>query len=413
MDKNKKTRLFVRILCAILAVIMTLSIILPVAYADEIDAEAPYVNQDGFQYVEENGEWFLQATTENPVFRLTNVPITFTRANLPVLIANLDTYEVQIINLLKMTGYAVSADLDEGYYVIYTNNYAWEDEQHTPWALNNGFSIYFYHGDIANFEKDKYGLNYVVAENNIFDIPLNKYTENRLPAIQNNRTFHLEDEDAIYPLSEIYNWDEILTRMEYIDLEATLELGKAVYRDGYVPNSIPATDEESETTTPSNNEVLGELAAGGAVTSDDSVTLDNPVNNESTPADDIPVAQPEIITPPPADDIPVEDALVSNESNNGTDGTLSTDNTDTPEVGKSELEQSAEQLLNQAYDILGVGEKDEATRRREAIGAWIRNGLIVAAIVVVTILYFKEKQKNQEAVEESLENNKYFDGHIE
>ena len=50
MNKNKKTRLFVRILCGILAVIMTLSIVVPMAYATEIENKAPYVNGEGFEF---------------------------------------------------------------------------------------------------------------------------------------------------------------------------------------------------------------------------------------------------------------------------------------------------------------------------------------------------------------------------
>ncbi len=417
MNKKKKTRILIRILCGILAVIMTLSVVMPAVYAAEIDESAvntaPYRDGEGFEYIEMDGEWYLNATSENPVFRLTNVSDSFTRDNLPILIANLDTYEVQVLNLLGITGYAASAQLKEGYYLIYTGNYAWEDDQGTPWALNNGYSIYFYVGDLANYDATKYDLDYVIPENHIIDIPLIRYTDTHMTAIKSTTVFHLTGQDAIYPVNEIYNWDEILTRMEHIDLEATLEEGQVIYRDGYTPNSLPATDESDANNQPNNNN-LGELAAAAAP---DSVVV---------PTDEIPIAQPEVITPPVStqEEGNALSQIISGQNNeqttqnNQSATTVDTPQESVPDVAptereQSELEKTADDLLNQAYDVLGVGEKDEATRRKEAIGRWIRNGLMVAALVVVIIFYLKEKKKNEEALAESLENNKYFDGHIE
>ena len=160
MDNKKKTRWFVRALCALLAIIMILSFVLPAAYATEIEEnEAPFLNGEGFEYIENEGEWYLNVTGDKPVVRLINVPDSFTRDNLPVLIANVDTFEVHIVNLLEIYGYTAQLDIEEGYYLVVANNYCWADKNNDQWVINNANTVYFHYGETDSFDANMFILS--------------------------------------------------------------------------------------------------------------------------------------------------------------------------------------------------------------------------------------------------------------
>ena len=307
MDNKKKTRLFVRVLCAILAVIMTLSIVLPMAYATEVEIEPPYINGEGFEYIEQDGEWYLNVTGEAPVVRLTNVPENFGRDNLPIVVANMDTFDVYNLNLLEVTGYVASADLKEGHYVVVSDNYSWLDESDRKWAINDGRAMYFYYGDSVNFDSTKYGLS-IFEEDNIIELPLVAYS-GTLPAIEAHRTFHLDEMERAYPLDKIFNVDEIIARVENIDLEKSLELGMPVYMNGYTPNdpsyytNSGSTTNDSTTLTP---DILGNLSAAGAIPPVNMSTGTQGNGNEGDTSD-VPVANPEIIETKPLPEVEIKE----------------------------------------------------------------------------------------------------------
>ena len=283
MDKNKKTRLFVRILCAILAVIMTLSIVVPMAYATEIEEEAPYVGGDGFEYVYTDGEWYLNVTGDHPVVRLTNVPDAYVRDNMPVLIANIDTFEVYIVNLLDVRGYVDSLPIEEGYYLVYTNNYTWADKDGNKWAINNTDTIYFYYGDPANMDAHKYDLDFV-AEDNIIELPMTLANDSGLYTVPANGVFHFDAMDSAYPVYEIYNYDEIIARMENIDLAKSLDAGYTIYVDGYTPNNPEyySSNTGSNNSTPGNTPIIGNNPADIDYLASVNGTTPNP-NDNSVP----------------------------------------------------------------------------------------------------------------------------------
>lgn len=387
MDKNKKTKLFVRILCAILAVVMTLSIILPVAYAAELDNGAPYYNGDGFEYIEQDGEWYLNLTSEKPVVRLTNVPESFTRDNMPVLIANVDTFEVHIVNLLEIYGYAAALDIAEGYYLVVTNNYAWADENNNKWALNNAQMMYFYYGDTTNFDMNKYDLQFY-SEDEIIDLPLTPYTLDDMPIVKANGVFHFDETDSMYPLDEIHNVDEIIARVEHIDLAASLEEGHPVYMDGYTPNDpsyyAPNTSEvggENPSTTPN----LDNLATGSAPTQGtDNLGASDP----NTPTDDVPVAQPELQETKPLPEV---------ESQQPDDGTA---------------EDSKKNPIEMVGDKLGIeSERDDA--KTAFVKLWQGSWFYLILIAVVGFIYYRMLQKKEEIDAERIEIDKYDDSCIE
>ena len=388
MDNKKKTRLFVRILCAILAVIMTLSIVLPVAYATEVESEteAPYLNGDGFEYVENDGEWYLNATGDKPVVRLTNIPEAFVRDNMPVLIANVDTFKVHIVNLLEVYGYAAALDIEEGYYLVATSNYCWADTNDNKWVINDAQTMYFYYGDTENFDSKKYNLDFV-AEDNIVALPLTQYTENVLPVVRARGTFHFEDMDTVYPLDELHNIDEIIARAEHIDLEKSLLTGSPVYVDGYVPNSsVPNTSETSSSENPSEGN-LDDLASAGAIPPSGTEETENN-NVETTPNSDTPIATPEIQETKPLPDVEIE---------NPSDGTPSEDKRDPIEI---------------VGDKIGVDTRPSTPKEAFANlfdGIWIY--LVLIAIFGGIYLYMQKKKVDMH--EERIENDSYDDSRIE
>lgn len=407
MDKNKKTRFLVRILCGILAVIMTLSVIMPVVYATEIDESvvnsAPYRNGDGFEYIEMDGEWCLNATSENPVFRLVNVDEAFTRDNFPLIICNIDTYEVIDLNLLEIFGYASSTELKEGYYFAVANNYCWEDENDNTWAINGGETFYFYYGNVNNFQENKYGLNYVVFNNRIIDIPLMPYVGTSLPRISHRQTFHIDVADKVYPIDELHNIDEMLERLEYLDLDASLESGHPVYQEGYETNVTTGANMDGNISDAPNVD-LSELAQSTGASSVTPNLLPSYTSDTTTGNSDAPIAQPEVIVTTPA-----------------TPST--TPNSQPPMVGTegqgttSEEQKEIPNALDVATDILkdktGI-EIEKPPTVKESLLSLLKSTLLFGALFAIAFFaYIKLKQKQEFAREESLEYDKYDEGRIE
>lgn len=391
MDKNKKTKLFVRVLCAILALIMTLGVILPVAYAAEV--ESPYMNGDGFEYVEMDGEWYLNPTTENPVMRLSNVPDTMTRGNLPIVICNIETFKVYSANLLNVYGYVSMAEIPEGYYFIIANNYAWEDDMGYPWVINNAETYYFYHGDTANFEQGKYDLTYAICDG-VLDIPMTRYNGSDIPAIKSNATFHLDEADKLYPLDELHNLDELMNRMEHLDLEASLETGHPVYTDDYVPNSDPAyvapdniTVSGSEAPGVSN---LGNLASAGAIT--------NTSNTEEAPA-----AQPDII---------VNNPSVTAPSSGVTAEDLPVETKPAPET-ETQPENVLDVLTGALETETGINVTSKETTKDYVKSILIKTVIYGVVFAAVAVAYIFIKQKNMREQDLQHEFDLYDDSRLE
>lgn len=284
-NKKNKTKWLVRILCAFLAIIMTLSVVLPVVYAAEI--EQPYMNGEGFEYVEMDGEWCLNATSDNPVFRLTNQDDSFTRDNVPIVICNVDNYQVHSLNLLELNGYAASGAIKPGYYFVIANNYAWADNVGRAWVINEGKTFYFYFGEKDAFQQGKYDLTYV-AFDKIVDIPMTIYTENNLHVVGSKETFHLDESDKVYPMDELHNWDELMDRLENLDLEASLDTGHPVYADGYQPNTITGANMETDPDSVEQviidqlNSLSQMVAPPSTATTQNTTPVVEPANNNSS-----------------------------------------------------------------------------------------------------------------------------------
>lgn len=405
---DKKRKLFVRVLCLILALIMTLGVVVQVAFASEIENASPYQIKEGFEYVEQNGDWVVTPTGDKPVLQLTNVPDSFTRDNVPVLLANLSTYKVQVINLLEMYGYADVLDIEDGYYLLYTNSYCFEDENGEGWLLNGANTYYFYTGDMNNYDANKYDLSYITSDG-VLGLPLEKDTKNTLPRVKSSRIFHLDDEDTIYPLDELHNWDELQDRMEHIDLEATLEEGHPVYMDGYEPNSIDHSNDPQTSGDSSNagtsgesaandgtNTNLGELASQGNQGSNIASNGSGEEVDMPLPEEDVPIANPSIITTTPADK-PAENS--------------STETTPATEGGT--LNDAIEDAV---YGVLGnIGiEKEEPKTTGETLLEMLKNSwLYLVLLVVCVVLYYREKTKNEDKTQERIENDKYDDSCID
>ena len=390
MNKNKKTRLFVRILCGVLAAIMTLSIVVPMAYATEIENKAPYVNGEGFEYIEVGGEWYLNSTTENPVVRLINVDSAFDRDNFPILICNIDTYETFPMNLLEMNGYALSQDLKEGYYLVVGNNYAWADAVGNVWAINGGGTFYFYYGDKANFKDNKYDLTYAVYDD-IIDIPLTPYTGDSLSVIPYHQTFHLTQEDKVYPLDELHNTTEILERLQNLDLEASLENGHPTYYEGYQPNTITGANLDEGS---SSDYSLDDLANLSTTTSP---SISPTYISATPPNQNVPVAQPEIVESEP------------------------TPNTENSSNGDVKEESAQPGKVNTPLDILSNTVEDKTNYNlmdTPTIGEslWsLTKSVIFFAILfaIVVVIYIRIKTKRETEEIEALESDLYDESRIE
>lgn len=391
MDNKKKTRLFVRVLCALLCVIMILSFILPAAYATEIEEnEPPFLNGEGFEYIENEGEWYLNVTEDKPVVRLTNVPESFTRDNLPVLIANVDTFEVHILNLLEIYGYAAMLDIEEGYYLVVANNYCWADKNDEHWAINDAQTLYFHYGESETFDAHKYDLNFE-QEDNIIDLPLTLYTKDNLPVVRASGAFHLEEMDAIYPLDELHNMDEIVARMQHIDIMQSLELGYTVYVDGYVPNSpeyyTSNTNQTSSVGDTPSTPNLDNLAAAGAQPPAETETNSDD-NTSTTPNTEAPIATPEMQETKPLPEVEIQNPS----------GEQPTDEKQNP--------------IEMVGDKVGI-DTSVPTFKESIMGLLDGIWVYILLLAVVGGIYFYIQKKKIEVVQEREETDRYDDSRIE
>jgi hypothetical protein len=165
--KNKK--LLVRILAGILLLVMVLGLVIPYVSAVELDntntAEIDVPQPDsglpiGFEYKFNGATWDVVKSEGNtkPAIMIDTKPDSCDVREAVVFIGNLATHEVKYYNLYRGLNYVSSVDLDDGYYVIFTNNYAWEDSRGDVYAINGGEYQYIYIGD--NYDPTLYGVQF-------------------------------------------------------------------------------------------------------------------------------------------------------------------------------------------------------------------------------------------------------------
>lgn len=393
---NKKKKLFVRIICLILALIMVMGLVVQVAFATE--GPCPYESNEGFSYIATEDGWAIQQEGENPVLKISNVPEDFPHLYMSVLVANIETNHTQEILLFRDNGYAATLELEDGYYLIYTCLRGFKDNDGAKYVINNMQTAYFYHGDWNVFE-EKYDLNYIDG-NGIIDLKLDI-----MPADYNttmvgpNATYHLTAEEKLYPMDEIYNWDILASIVENIDVDALLEEGKLVYLES-TDAPISKSEEELLLDFIQNNPIASTVIAGVIKTpTREDLNLDFQYTSDMSPVvgatqEDVEDVLDEVIEQPV--EIPVETPV---------------ETTPTPEK-ETEGGLSYDSLVGKVEDKTGIDLSPDKTAGQNLLDAIIDSWFLLLALLGFGIAYFVVKRKNQLALETQLEDDRYDDGYI-
>lgn len=380
---DKKKKLFVRVLCFILALIMVMGLVIQVAFAEE---GCPYEALDGFEFVSNGDGWDVVKTSDKPVIRLSNVPEDFVNPDVTVLVANLDTNVTQVVHLFPFNGYTTTLDIDDGYYLIYTNEVAWKSTSNNVYAVNNHDTVYFYYGDSALYDSTKYQLPYILTDN-VIDLPMVAYNgELNMSVIEPTATYHRTPEESGYPLGEVYNWDILADLAVNMDWEKFLETGEIVLlketdvalsndlvqyiqKNPYVNESIPeAISNFKETNGLTNTSLEGTTAESA-----------NGLNIETAKPEEI------IITP---ETKPAE--------------------TTTPQQNDI-----IHDTLNEISENVGLGEITYKTPGQILLSSLKSSWFLIVLLFAAGGGYLFIKNKNEKALQEQLENDMYDDGHIE
>ena len=222
---SKKRRLMVRIVAGFICLIMVIGMIVPYVSAASTDTndvqdmltEMFQQNQEnnseqenvedinkpteplpiGFDYVFENGNWVVRKTEGNndTAFILESVPELFDQPTVTFFVGNLETHKVQAIEVNFDESYITSVALDDGYYVVFSNNYAWTETEGNKYAINNNEYKYIYIGEPT--ETDIYGINFE-TENEMFSIELGVADENMVE-IPYGEVLEVKQEMLKYP----------------------------------------------------------------------------------------------------------------------------------------------------------------------------------------------------------------------
>lgn len=189
MNKKKTTKLITRIICGILIFIMIAGLIVPYAFATEVEdvdttaevtdevvtddtIDAPHSLPLGYSWVEKNGHLVIEKDADNTetAIIIDGVHNAFNNDMIVAYIGNLETKEVIKVAPSAAHGFLISEPLEDGYYVLFTNGYAYEDANGNIFSINGGTDFYFYVGD--KYESTKYAANVHNLNNEIAYVTL-------------------------------------------------------------------------------------------------------------------------------------------------------------------------------------------------------------------------------------------------
>ena len=212
---NKKKKLFVRILCGLLVVIMTLGLIVPYVFASEIEDEVAILsgvvdenNEEDISSDQEesydvistpwqpegapeelppagylnvrrpDGTWGIQKmkASDESAFVISGLPENYDCNSVTLFIANLETQVVLTLNLEKEDRYVNKILLADGYYVIFSNNFSFCNTNGVGYSIRGGENLYFYVGDVNEFDAEKYPVDFLKVKDDyeLFELTLLK-----------------------------------------------------------------------------------------------------------------------------------------------------------------------------------------------------------------------------------------------
>jgi hypothetical protein len=224
-----KGKLIVRIISGLLVLIMVLGLIIPYVYATEIEDGSENVGTeenipeddqsenifpeynlpDGFEYIEVDGGWDIKKTSDDGVSALwITRPLTFDTNTVTVFVCNLETEEVKYYDFHKSFNYIGSMYLEDGYYVLYANEFAWADANGLAHSFNGGEYFYFYVGN--NYDDEKYNVEFY-HDGGIMHVPMIEEAPADYQIVEYQSTLTIDD--SVLKCPE----DAMLTPIEKLD----------------------------------------------------------------------------------------------------------------------------------------------------------------------------------------------------
>lgn len=392
---DKKRKLFVRITCFVLALIMLLGFVIQVAFAED----CPYTALDGFEFTETADGWKPVKTGDKTVISLTNIPDDFSQDLISLLWANLETNEVGVVEFLKYNGYTATLDIPDGYYLIYNNDNCWADDNGRPYAVNAFETVYFYQGDLTKFQPGYFDLDYITADNVIFmPLTLNEDRPGYTP-VGANEVYHRKQDGLQYPFDEIYNWDILVERAYTIDYDKSAEEGRIVYLD--------ETESEENSFVPVQQNIVRDnenIATNNSSTNTHSVVTNGNLSQSGNGLT--------FISDEPQSNITSSNNSSPDDSENNT-ATTPTKNQD--DKSENENKDLVEEFFVAIDDKTGLNLSKEEESPMDSLKQIfsLRSLLYIVVFIILFYFYLKEKNKNAKMLKEQLENDKYDDTRIE
>ena len=173
---KNKTRVITRIIACLLALIIALGLIIPaVSAATPLPGEPTGSAPSGFEFVQkEDGSWEVVKYQDNtaPAVMLYGQPEIFDTIAVTVFIGNLVTGEVKTCTLAQYQAYIHSLELENGYYVIYADEYAWSDRDGDTYSVLPDQGLYFYVGE-SGFDANLFPeFTFVTDHTEIMQLPV-------------------------------------------------------------------------------------------------------------------------------------------------------------------------------------------------------------------------------------------------
>lgn len=230
---KKKTKLILmRIFACVLVLILALGIIAPVVAsatemkpgvnANQGTAAMPQVEENtngdgdgapsappmtkpdkavsaGFEYVKVGDAWVVQKAAGNTeaAIIIDGMPDEgFDNAYITLFIGNMETKEIKTVELMNDYSFTKSVALEDGYYVIFANKYAFANSKNNAYAINGGEFKYFHIG--ADFDNKKFPVSFTDANTGLIHLSL-KAAPDGYETVQYNQRISLSAADLVFP----------------------------------------------------------------------------------------------------------------------------------------------------------------------------------------------------------------------
>lgn len=147
-----------------------------------------------------DGTWEISKLNENndSAFIISNLPEECDVKNVTLFIGNLETQNVMLLNINSEESYVNNIDLNDGYYVLFSNEMAFCDSNGVGYSINGGENLYFHVG--SEFDSEKYPVEFMKVSDGyeLFKLSLAKAPDN-FQKINNGVVLSIDSSSVNFP----------------------------------------------------------------------------------------------------------------------------------------------------------------------------------------------------------------------